>query len=202
MKVSAPHSNLKIAGHLLTFASAELLEEADLVFEISHQGRIRPQKPSSRTDTARGAAAKVREETPAPENSAPSAPQESGPPSVDMSKQVTEVKDMDRDRRHGDLKLYSYFFRTTHVFFFVLWLTVTAIASVMERMPRTLRHQSSVKSDSTLTHNRNLYENLAEYERRKRLVFCRLCSSELCRNHRDLCWRCSISETNCAQELR
>lgn len=136
---------------ILTVISAELLEEADLVFEISHQGRIRPKKTSSRINTTRGAGAKAREETPAPETSAPSIPGESGPPSVDMSKQVTESNDLDRDRRHGDLKLYSYFFRTTHGFFFVLWLTITAIAAVMERMPRKLRRPFSVISDSTLT---------------------------------------------------
>ncbi|KAM3446727.1 hypothetical protein MY3296_009396 [Beauveria thailandica] len=122
---------------IMTTNQPELLEEADIVFEISHQGRVRQKKIKSRTESARGITANAGEETPEPETDVPAASEEFEPPSVDLDGQVPETNKLDKDRRHGDLTLYAYFFRTTHCLLFVTWFVVTAIAAVMERMPQT-----------------------------------------------------------------
>ncbi|KAM0745107.1 hypothetical protein ACQRIT_000491 [Beauveria bassiana] len=116
--------------------STKLLEEADIVFEISHQGRVRQKQMNSRNNPARGVATNVREETPGPEMDVPATCEEFEPPSVDLGGQVPETNKPDQKRRHGDLSLYGYYFRTAHCLLFVTWFTVAAIAAVMERMPR------------------------------------------------------------------
>lgn len=121
---------------IMTTNQPKLLEEADIVFEISHQGRVRQKKLNSRTDSARGVATNVREETPGPEIDVPATSEEFEPPSVNLGGQVPETNKLDQDRRHGDLALYGYYFRTTHCLLFVTWFTVAAIAAVMERMPQ------------------------------------------------------------------
>ncbi|KAM3521154.1 hypothetical protein NHJ13051_006425 [Beauveria bassiana] len=115
----------------------KLLEEADIVFEISHQGRVRQKEMNSRNNSARGVATNVREETPGPEMDVPATCEEFEPPSVDLGGQVPETNKPDQKRRHGDLSLYGYYFRTAHCLLFVTWFTVAAIAAVMERMPQT-----------------------------------------------------------------
>lgn len=63
-------------------------------------------------------------------------PVKSEPPPADVSNHVSHSNEFDRDRRHGDWRLYGYFFQSVHWLVVVLWLIVTAIAATMERMPR------------------------------------------------------------------
>ncbi|EJP67794.1 canalicular multispecific organic anion transporter 1 [Beauveria bassiana ARSEF 2860] len=121
---------------IITTNQPKLLEEADIVFEISHQGRVRQKEMNSRNNSARGVATNVREETPGPEMDVPATCEEFEPPSVDLGGQVPETNKPDQKRRHGDLSLYGYYFRTAHCLLFVTWFTVAAIAAVMERMPQ------------------------------------------------------------------
>ncbi|KAM0664858.1 hypothetical protein ACQRIU_006716 [Beauveria bassiana] len=67
---------------IMTTNQPKLLEEADIVFEISHQGRVRQKQMNSRNNPARGVATNVREETPGPEMDVPATCEEFEPPTT------------------------------------------------------------------------------------------------------------------------
>lgn len=127
---------------LKTKLVVELLNAADLVLEVSHQGRIRQRKDFARPAMSSSMVPSYREETPLQEGPASTVLEPSEPPSVDTSKPLSVADETDRDRRHGDWKLYGYLFRTTSILLLVLWFILTAIAAVMERMPRKCSHPS------------------------------------------------------------
>ncbi|OAA70037.1 Vacuolar metal resistance and drug detoxification protein [Akanthomyces lecanii RCEF 1005] len=116
--------------------SAEILGEADLVFEISEQGRVRLDKAYPRRDRIYPPLAGASREASQTEVPRIETQQDSVPVPFKRSKTEPETDELDRHRRHGDVKLYGYFFTTANVWLFVLWISATAIASIMERMPQ------------------------------------------------------------------
>ncbi|KAJ6779774.1 hypothetical protein PWT90_04952 [Aphanocladium album] len=122
---------------ILTSASpVNLLGEADLVFEMGDHGRIRQNQNCSRTESVRThaeSASQAGSQTEVPDSHVE---KETELPTVKAGKSDPEDDELDKNRRHGDTKLYGYFFTTTNVWLFAIWLSATALAAAMERAPQ------------------------------------------------------------------
>ncbi|KAM3547048.1 hypothetical protein ARSEF1564_000089 [Beauveria bassiana] len=116
--------------------SVEYLNEADIVLEISGQGHVRTTKNHHRADRIRSAMPSSSREPAQTEAPTAETPREIVSFPFKRGKTESETNELDRKRSHGDLKLYGYFFNSTNVWLFVLWLSAASVAAVMERMPQ------------------------------------------------------------------
>ncbi|KAM3452690.1 hypothetical protein NHJ6243_009310 [Beauveria neobassiana] len=121
---------------IMTTNYFEYLNEADIVLEISGQGHVRTTKNHHRADRIRSAMPSSSREPAQTEAPTAETPREIVSFPFKRGKTESETNELDRKRSHGDLKLYGYFFNSTNVWLFVLWLSAASVAAVMERMPQ------------------------------------------------------------------
>ncbi|OAA51141.1 Vacuolar metal resistance and drug detoxification protein [Beauveria brongniartii RCEF 3172] len=121
---------------IMTTNYFEYLNEADIVFEISGQGHVRTTKHHQRVNRIRSAMPSSSREPAQTEAPTVETPRETVTFPFKRDKTGLETNELDRNRSHGDLKLYGYFFNSTNVWLFVLWLSATSVAAIMERMPQ------------------------------------------------------------------
>ncbi|KAH8708030.1 hypothetical protein HC256_010181 [Beauveria bassiana] len=121
---------------MMTTKSMDILDAADIIFEILPRGNI-VQVALSRANSSNAAKLwYLRDQTPEltadVEDESPTDVE--GPPNVDTSK--TLDVDNDTKRKESDFRLYRSFFNSTSMFMLVLWFVGVAVASALERMPQ------------------------------------------------------------------
>ncbi|KAJ3488046.1 hypothetical protein NLG97_g6273 [Lecanicillium saksenae] len=122
---------------IMTTNQLNLLGEADLVFEMGEQGRIRQNQNRSRTLSIRAHAESAASQSGSQtERRDSQVEKETELPTIKDGKSEPEQDELEKNRRHGDVKLYGYFFSATSAWVFILWLAATALAAAMERMPQ------------------------------------------------------------------
>lgn len=115
---------------IMTTNKLELLDAADVVFEVTENGAIRQDRRVKKVFTG----VQQPRAVPAVESeTSPSVSDLAEPPCVDTS--MTEDLPAAK-RKSGDFRLYMYFFRAVSLFWLTLWILGVAIAAVLERMPQ------------------------------------------------------------------